>query len=226
MHSERANEILVGKYCNGKQGKLSFSNQLKEEESNKQSQMNQLNAAFLKHQLQTNGIVLTKWSPDYLTSTEKMKSSDIYSLDKQDSIKQKLDNNNNLNHNDQPFSIDNLKNTQIQDSIKTMINYNSINNESIDSKTNNDDSTIYSNCHINDGYVNSDAHSLEYNNDYEENQNSYPQPTTPTNDDSESTKNTIKELFFPILLSGLGNMGAGVILDTGLFKFIKFKKTR
>jgi hypothetical protein len=87
-----------------------------------------------------------------------------------------------------------------------MNNYNSINDETMDSN--------YVNYHINEGYINSDAHSLEYNNEFND-QSQLPISINDSNDGfnhDDSTKTAVKELFFPLMLSGFGNLMAGIIL--------------
>lgn len=213
MHSERANETVVEKCCNGKQGKISFISHSQYNEDKQKDNQTDLNAAFLKHQLQVNGIVLTKWSSDYLKQEQQQQNPSTYYLGTQANLNLKqqqknLDLNNNLK--DQPFSINDLKGSTIlpiANSIKSMINYHTMNanNESTtDSKVN------LPNYHVNDGYINSDdAHSLEYNHEFNnEFNNSYQPPIDESsNHHDDSTKNAIKELLLPVMLSGFGNMG-------------------
>jgi len=218
MHSERANENMVECYSNCSCDQL---DQCKDEQ-------NDINAAYLKYQLQTDGIVLTKlqipkWTPNIAAEQAHNSIMNTFYLGKQPILGQqqilekqmhnerstKFNKNEFLN---QPILAP-LNNSSIlsNNSLNTMINYNSINSEkSIDSN-------YASNCHLNNGYISSNAHSIEYNHDYND-QNPY-NSQSPINhqntfDHSDSNKAAIKELLLPVILSGFGNMGAGVILDS------------
>ena len=217
MHSELANGTMIDKYNDGNQ-------QCKDEPK--------INAAFLKDQLQIDGIVLTKlqipqWSPNMITGQTPNSIVNTFYLGKQPILgQQQIIEKQTL---EKPLSSDKQQvfdkpdileqpilaplNGSIPSSvapIDSMMNCDAtINNQQTI------DSNYSSNCHINNGYVSSDAHSLEYNNEYN-NQNTY-NSQSPINDGfnhDDSTKAAVKELFLPIMFSGFGYMGAGIILDS------------
>lgn len=239
MHSERNNEIVVDKYISGnKQGKLSFVNCDDCNRKNDEKTSDDKNAAYLNHQLEINGIVLTKlqipkWSSNIMSDQNQNSIVNTFYLGKQPILgqqqiieKQVLKNQDQLNDSDkkpefnkqdiydsdQKSILGNLNRTSIVpiNSISSMINYNSIS----DCNQTTIDSIYSSNYHFNNGYISSDAHSLEYNEFNDQNPYNSQSPINEKNfNHDDSTKAAVKELLLPILLSGFGNMGAGMILD-------------
>ena len=230
MHSERASQAPVEEYASVEQGKLAIVC----DGSKPCCQPGHIDAAFLNDQLRANGIVLTKlqipqWSPNIFEAAQNS-IINTFCLGQQPvfggrpavpSIEKALDGKQPEIFDHRSIFGHHLKRASIvpiNDGI--MANYNSING----SDTTLDSS--YSIYHINNGYISSDAQSLDYNNDYGD-QNPH-QSQLPINETGlshdDSTKAAIKELFFPVMFSGFGNMGAGIILarvqDSMAFKKI------
>lgn len=227
MHSERANEAPAP---DAEQGKLSFVC----DGCKPCCQPGHIDADFLNDQLRANGIVLTKlqipqWSPNIFEQAQNT-IINTFCLGQQPVLGDRsgvfLDNEKTLDGKQHPNLFDHqsilghLKRASIVPiNSGIMANYNTINGS---------DATLdssYSIYHINNGYISSDAQSLDYNNDYgDQNPHQSQLPITDTGSDhDDSTKAAVKELFFPVMFSGFGNMGAGIILAS-VQDSIAFKK--
>lgn len=222
MQSERSTETAIEKQ--GENSFVSCENCGKDEQ-----RQNEINAAFLKHQLEAHGIVLTKlqipkWSPNISEQTQNSIVNTFY-LGKQPILGQQqiLERQVSEGVQGKQQMFDNMEILKEQQNIgdqldRAILPIKTISSIMTNYSTISSSQSIDSDCHLNDGYVSSDAHSLEYNNDFSD-QNPYnsKSPINNSNDSfthDDSTKSAIKELFLPVMLSGLGNMGAGIILDS------------
>lgn len=205
MHSERANEAAADQHSGGEQGKPGFVC----DDSTVCCKPAQIDAAFLNDQLQANGIVLTKlqipqWSPNIFEQAQHS-IINTFCLGQQPILGKQLVMANEKALDGKQQEIFNhasifghLKRASLVpikgDKGDMMANYNSINGS--DATLN----STYSIYHINNGYISSDAQSLDYGDygDQNPHQSQLPINETGSNHD-DSTKAAVKELFFPVM---------------------------
>ena len=199
MHSERANEAAADQHSGGEQAQPG----LVCDDSTVCCKPAQIDAAFLNDQLQANGIVLTKlqipqWSPNIFEQAQHS-IINTFCLGQQPvlgkqapataekALKPEIFNHASIFGHLKRASLVPIKGD-------LMANYSSINGS---------DATLdstYSIYHINNGYISSDAQSLDYNDYGDQNPHQSQLPINQSGSDhDDSTKAAVKELFFPVM---------------------------